>query len=579
MAEEKKETKNDEIVEAEEKGDEKAEEKAEEKKAESEENTEVKQEVKVEVKEEPIKVKVERKRRRDDVLETALLDDDQLPPLKRKFEDETPPVKFFRASKMPSSAGYECPFLDQINRRILDFDNRKLCSETMGSLNVYACLVCGKYFQGRTRGTPAYSHALKSSHKMYIHLADSRIFCLPEDYEIKDATLGDIKHNLHPTFTGEEIKNLDVTASYSHALDGNDFLPGVLGFNDIADSHWCNSVVQGLLKVQPLRNFFIKKENYEKVTDSELVHKFGELVRKYHNPRGFKNHISPHELLQAVLDRSQKRFEVGKNCDPLDFMSWFLHALHEDLGGSKKKVTIISDVFQGQVRADTTEIPGKPFQLHEYKHIPFMHLLLDLPEMPLFKDGHQEKFIPQCSLTDLLNKFDGNKFEAQKDGAKRFFRLSKLPKYLIVSFRRFTEGVFSVEKNTTIVNCVIKGLDLNLYTIKPEDYRAPLNQLEVPALKAKLKKLKGNPNKHVEKGDFVQAVIDCKRKTLRKKKKKFDLIANVIHYGHYKQGTNKSFAFNQANQQWYDMHDLHVEETIPQLVSVAESYIQIWKRR
>lgn len=41
-----------------------------------------------------------------------------------------------------------CPYLDTINRQVLDFDFEKLCSISLSRINVYACLVCGKYFQG-----------------------------------------------------------------------------------------------------------------------------------------------------------------------------------------------------------------------------------------------------------------------------------------------------------------------------------------------------------------------------------------------------------------------------------------------
>lgn len=40
-----------------------------------------------------------------------------------------------------------CPYLDTINRHVLDFDFEKLCSVSLTRINVYACLVCGKYFQ------------------------------------------------------------------------------------------------------------------------------------------------------------------------------------------------------------------------------------------------------------------------------------------------------------------------------------------------------------------------------------------------------------------------------------------------
>ena len=42
----------------------------------------------------------------------------------------------------------DCPYLDTITRTILDFDFEKQCSVTLQNINVYACLVCGKYFQG-----------------------------------------------------------------------------------------------------------------------------------------------------------------------------------------------------------------------------------------------------------------------------------------------------------------------------------------------------------------------------------------------------------------------------------------------
>lgn len=44
---------------------------------------------------------------------------------------------------------HTCPYLDTIQRTMLDFDFEKVCSVTLSNLNVYACLVCGKFFQGK----------------------------------------------------------------------------------------------------------------------------------------------------------------------------------------------------------------------------------------------------------------------------------------------------------------------------------------------------------------------------------------------------------------------------------------------
>ena len=43
----------------------------------------------------------------------------------------------------------KCPYLDTINRATLDFDFEKLCSVSLSHMNVYCCLVCSKYFQGK----------------------------------------------------------------------------------------------------------------------------------------------------------------------------------------------------------------------------------------------------------------------------------------------------------------------------------------------------------------------------------------------------------------------------------------------
>jgi hypothetical protein len=45
-------------------------------------------------------------------------------------------------------ASRECPYLSTVNREVLDFDFERVCSVTLSPLNVYCCLVDGKYFSG-----------------------------------------------------------------------------------------------------------------------------------------------------------------------------------------------------------------------------------------------------------------------------------------------------------------------------------------------------------------------------------------------------------------------------------------------
>lgn len=66
------------------------------------------------------------------------------------------------SNKLGTSNGSKrssCPYLDTINRRMLDFDFEKSCSiSLMSGPHIYGCLVCGKFFHGRGKQTPACKH-------------------------------------------------------------------------------------------------------------------------------------------------------------------------------------------------------------------------------------------------------------------------------------------------------------------------------------------------------------------------------------------------------------------------------------
>ncbi|KAI9907590.1 hypothetical protein PsorP6_004350 [Peronosclerospora sorghi] len=103
----------------------------------------------------------------------------------------------------------KCPYLDTINHQMLDFDFEKVCSISLSDLNVYACLVCGKYFKGRGRNTHAFTHSVQNSHHVFINLRTDRIYCLPDNYEVVDQTLKPVQDALRPTFQAAQIARLD----------------------------------------------------------------------------------------------------------------------------------------------------------------------------------------------------------------------------------------------------------------------------------------------------------------------------------------------------------------------------------
>lgn len=78
----------------------------------------------------------------------------------------------------------------------------------------------------------------------------------------------------------------------------------------------CLCHVQALSHVTPVRNYFLREQNYARIRRAPgdqmfiLVQRFGELIRKLWNPRHFKAHVSPHEMLQAVVRCSSKKFQI-----------------------------------------------------------------------------------------------------------------------------------------------------------------------------------------------------------------------------------------------------------------------------
>ena len=148
-------------------------------------------------------------------------------------DDESPAAALLGAKKARLMASRQCPYLDTIDRGLLDFDFEKLCSVSLSRINCYACLVCGKYFQGRGSNTHAYTHSVSDNHRVFLNLETKKFYCLPDNYQVIDASLGDILYVLNPTFTPELIQRLATSSKEARAYDGTKYIPGVVGLNNI----------------------------------------------------------------------------------------------------------------------------------------------------------------------------------------------------------------------------------------------------------------------------------------------------------------------------------------------------------
>lgn len=342
------------------------------------------------------------------------------------------------------AASTRCPYLDTVNRQLLDFDQLKVCSSTLTNMNVYSCLVCGKFFRGKGAGTPAHTHSVQAGHFVFMSLHDGRAVCLPDSYEIDDTSLDDVKRNLSPVFSPADIAALSKNTSLARDAHGGSYLPGFVGLNTLNHADFITVVLHALSHVAPLRDFFLEPKNYSnedfidiqtgaKTLDftpkSLICHAFGNIVRKLWSKDNFKSVISPIEFVQEVASLSKKRFEVGRQSEAIDFLVWLLDELHRGLKTPPGSKSVVQECFMGQVEvlikcrrgeanlnpklkgdapADGDE--GAEWVVAEKKVLPFNFLGLDIPPTPLFRDASGGTVVPQLPLFEVLKKFDGERW-------------------------------------------------------------------------------------------------------------------------------------------------------------------------
>jgi len=282
------------------------------------------------------------------------------------------------------------------------------------------------------------------------------------------------------------------------------------------------------------------------------------ITRKIWNPRAFKGHVSPHELLQQITSLTKNQFRVDEQGDPADFLTRLLNELHVQLGGNPRKQgsSIIYKLFQGQVHMQSQEIlvgggvgeiegresrltfvPGRAIVDRD---VQFLMLTLDLPDPPLFQDVIEKNIIPQVDIFSLLAKYDGRTSQ-ELAGERRRFKISKLPPYLIFHIKRLKKTEFkTVEHNPTIVTFPITSLDLKDYAYS-----------------------------------FAAAPGTS---TL------YDLVGNITLESVFTPGGEEKHIYKAqvrdfSRDKWFVIQDLLVEELEKERMHLAESYIQIWQRQ
>jgi U4/U6.U5 tri-snRNP-associated protein 2 len=491
----------------------------------------------------------------------------------------------------------KCPYLDTVNRNLLDFDQLKVCSVTMSNMNVYACLVCGKFYTGKSNTTPAYTHSVQQGHFVFMNLTDSRIFCLPDSYEIVDQSLDDFKRSFLPSYSIKEIDDLNQNTLLARDVHGVSYLPGFIGLNNLKHTDFINVTLHALSHITPLRNYFLDPNNYS-LCNNDICQRFGIIVRKLWSRNNFKSFISPIEFIQTVSIHSKKRFNTGKCSEVIDFFVWLINELNKGLLNTKdiKNNKIIQNTLQGKIEIVTmhkaVDIVGKKMNnlvvvddewVEEKQILPFNFLTISLPPAPLFGNANASNVttgigtntnvsqITQIPLFELLKKYDGVTWtdHISNDGkfTRKQYHIKSLPKYLILHIARFSKTNFGSrkEKNSTLVSFPIKNLDLkdiipSISTIDSTKYdlisnichdTAGLQGLEVSSKSYEVTKNVTTTSTVIESSSNEE-----------------------IDFGSYRIHTK-----NNANGQWYEIQDMIVTETMPQIVALSESYLLIYEKK
>lgn len=460
-----------------------------------------------------------------------------------------PPLKRPRTGSSNSIAqnsrdGSSCPYMDTINRSALDFDLPPICSTSLQSHNVYICLICGRYLQGRSPSSHAYAHSLQLRHHLYLGLSSESVFCLPDGYRVKDPSFAEIISALHPKFSRTEISGLDTVPVRIRLLDGTFRLRGVVPLDNLQASNYANSIFQLLLHVPPLRDYLLKKysgkgddlisetriSDPENTVQSELTKALAKLCAKIWSSSAYRAHVAPHELMQQVSAASRGRFGLLKQEDPVKFFAWLLNFLVRKDNSRKVSEAHLPSVLEKCLKGEMCIESYGESGVSKKSSRPFWFLPLDLPPKPLFKDASERTLVPQVPLSKVLMKFNGvDRHHNLKTSEQCSYRITKFPPFLLLVLRRLTKSKFGVEKNPCVVHLPSDGLEASKF------------------------------------GDTQAEGI-------------YTLTAAVLHEGDAEGGKYRVVLKHNATNSWYDLSDLEVKETLEQLVSLGSTYMLLYSR-
>ncbi|KAH8583288.1 assembly defective 1 like ubiquitin C-terminal hydrolase with a UBP finger at the N-terminus [Cryptosporidium sp. chipmunk genotype I] len=486
--------------------------------------------------------------------------------------------------------GERCPYLSSIKRSVLDFDYEKICSVTLREEHIYCCLVCGINYQGKGKDSVAYKHSLELGHHLFINLTNSSIICLPNDYEIYEHSLEDIKKYLQPRFNSDIISSS--LYNVSRTFDGIEFFPGFIGLSNFGNNDSLNSIILILSQITEFRDLCLSYQLYdreiEKRIPDPLLFNIIESIQKIYNPHNLKGKFSPYNLAKIIERKSNGKFSFSKVSnistpsnsfiqsnistqksviiDPMALFSWIIYNLKKKIdkylgkfqvkfipdvekNANNTHMNIINACIKGKLYNKSSKYPNNNFsepnknklmrskkssELKLTESICFNCLSLTLPSIIETTMGisnsaqsNEDKTVLQIPIYQLLD----SKFFSSSSSSQL---ISKLPCYLFIHISRFSKTNLNLEKNKTLVSFPLIDLDLSPY-IHPDSISL-------------------NP---------------CT---------KYNLIANISHKGSIQNGKFLTQLLHPARNEWIEIEDINVKIVLPQAILLNETYILTYKR-
>ncbi|AGO13873.1 AaceriAGR007Cp [[Ashbya] aceris (nom. inval.)] len=414
--------------------------------------------------------------------------------------------------------------LQTIEKKRLDFYSEKVCSVTLSTIDVYSCLTCGKYLQGRNEGSPAFKHSIEVSHRLFMHMRTLKTYILPENRQLRNAeVLDQIKYGFRPTYESRQVANFPQECK---DLNGQPYLNGFIGLHNISNNDSSNVILLMLAHIKPLRDLLLLNDDLLDKAD-QFVNKLTLLIRQIWSPRLFRRHVSPHEFLQYVATHVKQPRSLNAHSDPRNVLLFIINRMMNSSCGEIRKT--LTENIQGTVTVSTTKIVSVPnddgnsikfvldTRTSKSSDIRFWMLSLDLPAKPLFKDGKSANSLPQVKLEQLIRKFDGTVEQHLKESI-RLNKVTQCPPYLILHIKRFDSGKFPVkDRNQTVVEF---GQEIDFCSTKYQLFMNIVHEATKPAMNQEVPVLDENSRWKIQiRNDKDDTWLELDEGNVRKREK------------------------------------------------------------